>query len=125
MSDEIAAADEAAVVDTVLDYFEGWFNADVTRMVRALHPDLAKRALAPDGLTLDETTTEEMVDATARGVGRAIGTGDEQIEVRVEDVYADIAHATVRSRVYREYVHLVRTNEGWRIVNALYVPMRD
>jgi hypothetical protein len=26
----------------------------------------------------------------------------------------------VDSDVYREYVHLVRTDDGWRIVNALW-----
>jgi hypothetical protein len=28
----------------------------------------------------------------------------------------------VRSAVYREYLHLVRTNEGWKIANALWRP---
>jgi hypothetical protein len=26
----------------------------------------------------------------------------------------------VRSNVYREYLHLGRTDEGWKIVNALW-----
>ena len=60
---------EAAVVDAVLDYFEGWFDGDAGRMERALHPGLAKRGLEKDGRTLDETTAEWMIDATARGVG--------------------------------------------------------
>src|SRR5687767_3453035 len=40
---------EAAVVDAVLDYFEGWFDGDAGRMERALHPGLAKRGLEKDG----------------------------------------------------------------------------
>ena len=36
------------------------------------------------------------------------------------DVHGAIASATVRSAVYREYVQLVRTPEGWKIVNALW-----
>jgi len=32
-----------AIVQTVVDYFEGWFEGDVTRMDRALHRDLVKR----------------------------------------------------------------------------------
>src|SRR4029079_15923659 len=107
MSDETELIEEAAVINTVLDYFEGWFTGDSTRMARALHPGLAKRALEPDMHTLDETTASWMIDATARGVGRERGTGDEQIEVTVEDIFLPIAHATVRSRPYREYVQLV------------------
>ena len=117
--DERTAA-EAAIVSAVLDYFEGWFDGDAARMERALHPGLAKRRLAQDGRTLDETAAESMIDATARGVGRERDPGDRQIEVEVEDVYGTIANVTVRSAVYREYVQLVRTPEGWKIVNALW-----
>ena len=38
--------DAEAIVDTVLDYFEGWFDGDRARMERALHPELAKRRAA-------------------------------------------------------------------------------
>ncbi len=110
---------EAAIVSAVLDYFEGWFDGDAVRMERALHPGLAKRRLEQDGRIL-ELTAAEMIDATARGLGRERDPGDRQIEVVVEDVYGTIANVTVRSAVYREYVHLVRTPEGWKIVNALW-----
>jgi len=43
-----SAGDEAAIVGTVLDYFEGWFQGDAIRMERALHPELAKRCLGGD-----------------------------------------------------------------------------
>jgi hypothetical protein len=112
--------DEADITATVLDYFEGWFDGDAERMERALHPDLAKRALEDDGRTLNETTAEWMIDATARGLGRERDPGDRRIEVEVEDVYETIANVTVRSAVYREYVQLVRTGDGWRIVNTLW-----
>jgi Putative lumazine-binding len=117
---EAATTEETAVVQTVLDYFEGWFDGDAARMERALHPGLAKRALENDGRTLDETTAEWMIDATRRGVGRERHSGDLRIEVQVEDVYGRIANATVRSAVYREYLQLVRTEGGWKIVNALW-----
>jgi Putative lumazine-binding len=112
--------EQEAIVACVLDYFEGWFDGDAARMERSLHRDLAKRALEDDGRTLDETTAEWMIDATARGVGRERDPGDRRIEVEVEDVYGTIANVTVRSAVYREYVQLACTRDGWRIVNTLY-----
>ena len=118
MAVEERTAAEAAIVSAVLDYFEGWFDGDASRMERALHPGLAKRSLDEDGRTLDETTAEWMIDATARGLGSARDPG--RIEVEVVDVHGTIASATVRSAVYREYVQLVRTPEGWKIVNALW-----
>ena len=111
---------EAAVVSAVLDYFEGWFDGDATRMERALHPGLAKRSLEQDGRTLNETTASWMIDATARAVGRERDPGDRRIEVDVEDVHGTIANVTVRSAVYREYVQLALTPEGWKIVNTLW-----
>jgi hypothetical protein len=119
MAVEDRTAAEAAIVSVVLDYFEGWFDGDASRMERALHPGLAKRSLDEDGRTLNETTAAWMIDATARGVG-VRDPGDRRIEVEVEEVYGTIASATVRSAVYREYVQLVRTPEGWKIVNALW-----
>jgi Putative lumazine-binding len=119
MAVEERTAAEAAIVSVVLDYFEGWFDGDASRMERALHPGLAKRSLDQDGRTLNETTAAWMIDATARGLG-VRDPGDRRIEVDVEEVYGTIASATVRSAVYREYVQLVRTPEGWKIVNALW-----
>jgi hypothetical protein len=113
-------SDEAAIVAAALDYFEGWFDGDAARMERALHPGLAKRALREDGWDLNETSAEWMIDATARGVGRERDPGDRGIEVEVHEVYGAIANVTVRSAVYREYVQLARTADGWRIVNTLW-----
>ena len=112
------AADEDAVVRCVLDYFEGWFEGDPERMRRALHPELAKRSLGTDGL--DQVTASQMVDATAAGAGRKRDSPERRIDIRVVEVYGDIATAVVDSHVYREYVHLVRTDGGWKIVNALW-----
>jgi ketosteroid isomerase-like protein len=100
----------------VRDYFEGWFDGDVERMERALHDDLVKR-----GPSLAVTSKERMLALTAQGEGRADGT-DRRLDIRVEDVHGDIANVTVDSAVYREYVQLARTAEGWRIVNTLWRP---
>ena len=113
----MSSSDEAAIVACVLDYFEGWFDGDAERMERALHPGLAKRALEDDGRTLDETTAEWMIDATGAGRGKREGV---EIEVEVVEVYGAVATAIVRSNVYREYLHVARTSDGWKIVNALY-----
>jgi hypothetical protein len=101
-----------------LDYFEGWFDGDVERMDRALHPDLVKRRA---GATLNFGTKERMLELTAAGTGIEDGA-DRRLEVEIEDVYGDIASVTVSSAVYHEYLHLVRTQDGWKIANALWQP---
>jgi hypothetical protein len=101
------------ITQTVLDYFEGWYDGDVERMDRALHPELLKRS--PRGIT----SRERMLELTARGEGKADGT-DRSLDIRIDDVAEDIASVTVVSAVYHEYVHLLKTADGWRIANTLW-----
>jgi len=114
------STEEAAVVATALDYFEGWFDGDPARMERALHPELAKRPGDAGPGSLGTLTAQEMIDATAAGIGRTRDVPDRQIRVEVVDVFGNIASAVIRSAVYHEYVHLVRTPDGWKIANALW-----
>ena len=117
--------ERAAIVAAALDYFEGWFTADAERMRRALHPGLAKRRLADDERALAESTATGMVEATA--AGEALRRGDDPGEILVEvvELYDRIATVIVRSDVFREYLHLARTGDGWKIVNALWAFTTD
>jgi hypothetical protein len=117
--------ERAAIEQTVLDYFEGWFGGDPVRMERALHPELVKRSLERDCSareTLRTISAESMIEATARGEGKSESPADLRIEIEVEDVLGDLANVTVRSVVYTEYLHLARTSDGWKIVNDVWQP---
>ena len=112
------SGDEGAIVDAVLDYFEGWYDGDAARMERALHPELAKRGFV-DGATRPATAAE-MVAATAEGQGKRDDPAERKLEVDVLTVYDDIASVAVRSVPYIEYLHLVRMDDRWRILNTLW-----
>jgi hypothetical protein len=58
-----------------------------------------------------------MLELAREGAGLEDKT-DDPIDVTVADIHHDIATAVVRSAQYREYLHLVRTAEGWQIVGA-------
>ncbi len=103
------------IEQTVRDYFEGWYDADVERVDRALHPDLVKRWVSGGGVT----TKQRLLELTAAGEGRFDGV-DRSLDIRVDDVWEDIASATVVSAVYHEYVQLMKTPDGWRILNTLW-----
>jgi len=121
MTSEQDASDHEAIVGTALDYYEGWFEGDADRMERALHPDLAKRGLLEGG-GVDTDTARTMIDATTAGIGRKRDVPDRRIDIHVDHVHGDIATATITSAVYVDYVHLVRDDGRWRIVNALWAP---
>jgi ketosteroid isomerase-like protein len=115
--------DEDLIKATVHDYFEGWFDGDAARMERALHRDLVKRTPGDDQVaSLGFTTATQMVGWTADGQGKQVAAGltDRTVDVEVVDVHHDIASVRVRSEPYREYLHLVRTRDGWKIANALW-----
>lgn len=114
-------SDKEQIRRAALDYFEGWYNADEERVDRALHPELAKRwAEQSGGETLGRILSKEMMlDFVREGGGREDKTAD-PIEVTVVDIHRDIASVVVRSAQYREYLHLVRTPQGWRIVQTFW-----
>ena len=122
--DETIRPDDAAAIRAcILDYFEGWFDADARRMDRALHPGLAKHAIGQDRDrtdVLDLTTRDEMVDATARGSGRLRDVPDRAIRIDIAAVSGDIASVVVHSAVYVEFVLLARLADGWRITGTLW-----
>ena len=120
----VADATQTEIVRTALDYFEGWFDGDSERMERALHPGLAKRSFRQvdhESAELRTVTKEQMVTWTAAGEGKTVHAGDDRrIDVEVVDVFGSVASVVARSPVYREYIHLVQTDERWTIVGALW-----
>ena len=103
------------IAKTLRDYFEGWYDADAARMESALHPELVKRSYKLTRIL----TKNEMVEMTRNGEGREDGR-DRSLTISVHGVHGDIASATVESAVYHEYVHLLRTDDGWKIVGTLW-----
>ena len=113
----------AEVTRTVEDYFLGWYDADPERMRRALHPDLAKRSHIAQGERppiLRAVTAHLTIGWTAEGEGRQTNPEKRRLRIVVDEIHDTIATARVDSAMYREYVHLARTPDGWRIVNTLW-----
>ena len=116
--------DRTAAEACIRDYFEAWFAGDAARMRGALHPELAKRGYLDQGggPELARETSDSMVDFTSLGIGTRVRPEQRSLSIRIDDLHGNIASATVDSPVYREYVHLVRTPDGWRILNTLWQP---
>lgn len=109
-----------AVEAVARDYIEGWYTGDVERMERSLHDDLVKRIPVADslGARLHPISKARMVELTTGGGGE---NPDAVVQIFVDDVSGDIATARVLSPEYLDYLHLARTQDGWKIVNVLFM----
>lgn len=121
---ETTAADKEAIRIAALDYIEGWFEGNVERMDRALHPDLAKRSLRPEGekTVVLSLTKPQMLDYTRQGGGKRVPAEKRAIQVSILDVYRDMANVRVDCVNFIDYLQLIRLDGRWQIINVLWLP---
>ncbi len=115
--------DLSAIKIAALDYMDSWYRGDEKRMEQSLHQDLAKRSLREGNggkRELRHTTAADMVLYTKSGYGESLWEKNHNIEVVVLDFYKDIATVKVIAPHYLEYLHLIKQDNNWVIVNALY-----
>jgi hypothetical protein len=120
-----SADDRAAIKRTALDYIEGWYTQDAARMERALHPQLVKRRVGRDGgqgpSYLEETSGLRLVQATRPAPGEtAPPLGTRRREVVILDLFGNAATVKVEADAWVDYLHLVRWNGEWKILNVLW-----
>ena len=121
-----AQDDYDAIMQSILDYVEGWYDADVARMKRCLHPDLVKRTLAPDpqGGTwhLRRTTdASKMLALTKEGGGSDTPESQRRYQIAILDVFRHVATAKCVSPGYVDYLQLAKFEDRrWLIVNVLW-----
>lgn len=117
-------ADREAIKQAVLDYGQGWYEGSAERMERALHPDLAKRALMLDRSTgkgkLDQIDKQGLVEATRKGSGTHTPEEIRRTDVTILDVYGNAATVKMEMHDWVDYLHLVKTQGQWRIVDVLW-----
>lgn len=117
------AATLAAIEATCLDYIDGQLEGDPARVARALHPDLAKRAVTGDTpderLGLRRMSKEELVGLTRQGV---LKTPKDQWNrsCRILDVTAETAAVRLETPWFVDHFHMGRYGDRWIIVNALW-----
>ncbi len=103
-------SNEDAVRSVVMYYVEGWFEGDVGRMKRALHPELVKRCRGIEGDdpdALETLSAQEMIDATADGEGRREDAADRRIEIRIDHLSGGIASVQCFCHRYVDLLHLI------------------
>ena len=120
---QTAAADSAASRGAALDYIEGWYTADAERMQRALHPDLAKRAVEVDKQGeswMGHMGADALIHATHRRMGANIPPERRWAKAEILDIDGNLASVKLSSTKLVDYMHLARWNGEWKIINVLW-----
>lgn len=113
-----------AVRQAVLDYVEGVYNVDPSRIERSVHPDLAKRGyFKPRGK--DEYANSPMTFAQLVEVAKTWNKAgklpkDAPKEITIFEVLDQTASAKLVAQWGIDYFHLAKYDGKWKIVNVLW-----
>jgi hypothetical protein len=111
--------DRDAILQTALDYIEGWYQGDAARMDRALYAKSTKRRITPDG-EVWEVSKDWMVEATGSGRGKIEHPEKGRKEVTILDMTDRMGSVKIVSNEFIDYLHVVNDAGKWVIVNVLW-----
>jgi hypothetical protein len=112
------------VKQAVLDYVEGIYEVNSSRVERSVHPDLAKRGFfikkGETAYTSAVMTYQELVELskTYNKNGRVPKTAPK--EVVIYDVADQTATAKLTAVWGIDYMHLAKYDGKWKIINVLW-----
>jgi hypothetical protein len=118
------SAEKEAVRQAVLDYVEGIYEVDSTRIERSVHPELAKRGFfvkkGEAAYTSTPMTFQQLVELAKTYNKNGRVPKDAQKEVVIYDVLDQTASAKLTAVWGIDYMHLAKYNGKWMIVNILW-----
>jgi hypothetical protein len=119
-----SASDTAAIRATALDYVEGWYEGNPSRMARALHPELVKRIVVSDTATgksvLQNMGASALINGARHGYGKTTPKERQQKDVTVLDIFNNAASAKAMMADWVDYMQLAKVDGRWVIVNVLW-----
>jgi hypothetical protein len=118
-----SAADSAAIRATALDYVEGWYAGDATRMERALHPELAKRIVQTDERgrsRIMQQSALTLINGTRLAEGRETPAEQQVKNIRILDIFGNSSSVRAEMSGWIDYMHMAKWNGRWVIVNVLW-----
>lgn len=112
----------AAIRRTALDYIEGYYEGNPEKMARSLHPDLAKRRVSAEAgqSKLNPISRDQLVEVARSGRGKSTPAAEQRKDVAVLDVFGNTATVKLDARDWVDYLHLVKWNGRWVILNVLW-----
>jgi len=119
------AADSAAVRAATLDYVDAIYRVDTARVVRSVHPELAKRGYyvtrGQTGYTSSPMNYRQLIE-TAKTWNKAgrINPDQARKEIEILDILDQTASVKLVAEWGIDYLHLAKYDGKWMIVNVLW-----
>jgi hypothetical protein len=116
-------SDSLAIIETALNYGDGFYSGSAERMEKAISPDLFK--VAPlklpnsDQVVLTQSTFSGLVEMSRAKVG-FVPEEARKIEVKVLKIAGDLAFARLTSAQFNDYLAMARVDGQWKIINVLW-----
>jgi hypothetical protein len=117
--------DKAAVRQAAYDYAEGYYEGAADRMERAVDSALVKRGLLSrpgTGPFLAPMNAETLIEAARRGGGKGTPADKRGLAFALLDLHENVASAKIFTATFNDYLHFVKRDEKWRLVNVLWQP---
>lgn len=115
--------DSNHVVSAVLDYADGYYSGNYERIAGVLHPDFNKvlvYKIPQTGDTfLDYATVSNLVGYTKANTG-FVAPDNRQIDTEIFYQDSMVAVVKLRSAKFNDFLHLVKLDTNWKIVNVLW-----
>jgi hypothetical protein len=116
-------ADTAKIIETALNYGDGYYSGDAARMESAIHPDLNKVCpvmMPQTGKTfLIYSTWSGLIEASRAKAGFLDET-KRKTAVKVLCINNNVACAKLTSSQFNDYLAMVKADGQWKIVNVLW-----
>jgi hypothetical protein len=117
--------DSLAIKQAALDYIESQHNVNPAQFERSAHPRMVKRTFWTHKKTGQEYLRETFKDAMVLLAATYNVNGDQfpkkpKKEVVILDIHQKIASVKLIADEWIDYMHIVKLNGKWQIVNVLW-----
>jgi hypothetical protein len=114
--------DYQAVKQAILDYVEGVYETDPTRIERSVHPDLAKRGFFVTEKEITESIMSftQFIEHTNTYNKDGHFPPDAPKEIIIYEVLDHTASAKLIAAWGIDYMHLAKYDDTWKIIHVLW-----
>ncbi len=120
-------AENAAIEKAILSYIENFFENNYDAMNVSLHPRLAKRGLNPDGTLSEDFPPKKLKELMSTKPKFEVKHQNNAVENIT--VFGKMASASLRTGYpnarWTEYMHLVKEEGKWKIINVFWEFKKD